>query len=155
MFANGSVAQIRLRVLRLKSIPQKVPSGGRQLHVSGTFKALFRTEGELQADIGIVVSVTPRRNTMQATNRIRNILAVLSIVLAAAALIGATVWTPTKEARLPSPVTKAEAPTPMVGTFTGEFENGVPVYRLPSISVTVSRSAELARMAQEEQLARK
>lgn len=92
---------------------------------------------------------------MQVTNRIRNTLAVLCIVLAAAALIGATVWTPAKEARPASPATKAEAQAPLVGTFTGEFENGVPVYRLPSISVTVSRSAELARMAQEEQLARK
>jgi hypothetical protein len=92
---------------------------------------------------------------MQVTNRIRNALAVLCIVLAAAALIGASVWTPAKEARLASPVTKAETPAPMVGTFTGEFENGVPVYRLPAITVTASRTVELARMAQEEQLARK
>jgi hypothetical protein len=92
---------------------------------------------------------------MQVTNRIRNTVAVLCIVLAAAALIGATVWTPAKTAPATSSVAKTETLTPMVGTFTGEFENGVPVYRLPDITVTVSRSAELARMAQEEQLARK
>jgi flagellar basal body-associated protein FliL len=92
---------------------------------------------------------------MQASNRIRNILAALCVVLVAAALIGATAWTSVKDAPLASPVAKAEAPAPIVGTFTGEFENGVPVYRLPAITVTVSRTVELARMAQEEQLARK
>jgi hypothetical protein len=36
---------------------------------------------------------------------------------------------------------------------TGEFVNGVPVYRLPSVNVTASRKAELAKMAQEEAVA--
>jgi hypothetical protein len=43
----------------------------------------------------------------------------------------------------------------MVGTPTGEFDHGVPVYRLPSVTVTASRSAEMARMAREEQFAAK
>ena len=43
----------------------------------------------------------------------------------------------------------------MVGVPTGEFANGVPVYRLPSITVTASQSAELAKMAQEESVAMK
>jgi hypothetical protein len=101
---------------------------------------------------------------MQATNRI---FAVLGIVLVAAALIGATVWTPGYVAPdvslwIPghvapdvSPVTRTESPAPMVGTLTDEFENGVPVYRLPAITVTTSRSVELARIAREEQFARR
>jgi hypothetical protein len=125
------------------------------MHVSGTFKARLRTEGGLQADIGIVVNVTPRRNAMQATNRISNTLAALVIVLVAAALIGATVWTPAKNAPATSPMAKAETLAPMAGTFTGEYENGVPVHRLPSITITTSRSVELAKIAQEEQVARK
>jgi flagellar basal body-associated protein FliL len=92
---------------------------------------------------------------MQATNRSRNIIVALAIVLTAAALIGATVWTPAKEAPVVSPVAKTETLAPMVGTFTGKFDNGVPVYRLTSVTVTASRSAELAKMAREEQLARK
>ena len=92
---------------------------------------------------------------MQATNRIRNILAALCIVLVAAALIGATVWTSAKEAPVVSPVAKTEMPAPMVGTFTGEFQNGVPVYRLPAITATASRSAELVEMAREAQFAAK
>jgi hypothetical protein len=80
---------------------------------------------------------------MQATNRVRNILAALFIVVVAATLIGATVWTPAREAPVAAPVVKTKALAPLVGTFTGEFDNGVPVYRLPSITITTSRSAEL------------
>ena len=84
---------------------------------------------------------------MQTPNRIF----VLAIVLVAAALIGATVWT---SVPVVPPVAKTELPAPMVGTFTGEYERGVPVYRLPAVTVSVSR-VEPARMAQEEQFARK
>jgi len=42
----------------------------------------------------------------------------------------------------------------MVGKFTGEFVNGTPVYRLPSIRVSASRTAELARIEREERLTR-
>ena len=92
---------------------------------------------------------------MQATNRIRNFLAALFILLVAAALLGATVWTPSRDTERAAPSAKGETPAPMVGTFTGEFDHGVPVYRLPSVTITTTRSAELARMAQEEQVARK
>ena len=92
---------------------------------------------------------------MQATNRIRKIVATLSIVLVAAVLIGASAWHPAKVTPMGSPVAKLAIPAQMVGVATGEFENGVPVYRLPSIAVTVSRSEALARMAHEEQLAAK
>jgi hypothetical protein len=92
---------------------------------------------------------------MQATSRTRNILAALVIVLVAATLIGATAWTPTRQAPVAAPVGKVDTPAPLVGTFTGEFHNGAPVYRFPTITVTASRSAELAMMAQEEQFAMK
>jgi hypothetical protein len=41
----------------------------------------------------------------------------------------------------------------VVGVRTGEYENGVPVYRLPTVTVSVSRSEELAKMAREEPVA--
>jgi hypothetical protein len=50
--------------------------------------------------------------------------------------------------------TNAQALGPLVGTFTGEYVDGVPVYRLPGVNVSVSRKAELARMEREERLAR-
>ena len=40
----------------------------------------------------------------------------------------------------------------MVGQFTGKLINGAPVYRLPSIVVSASRKAELARTEREERL---
>ena len=49
-------------------------------------------------------------------------------------------------------VTQAE-PAPMAGSFTGEYVEGVPVYRLPSVNVAVSRTAELARIQREDRLA--
>jgi len=84
---------------------------------------------------------------MQATKRIRMILTALFVALAVVTLIGATVWTPGGQGPSASPVSGAAAPAPMVGTFTGEFDNGAPVYRLPSISVTASRSEALAAPA--------
>jgi hypothetical protein len=90
---------------------------------------------------------------MQATNRTR--VAALSTALAATFLIAAATLTPAKEAPRAAPVAKVEAQVPMVGMFTGEFDNGVPVYRLPPIIVTSSRSAELAKMVREEQFAMK
>ncbi len=92
---------------------------------------------------------------MHASNLIRSILATLCIVLAAAALIGATVWTTVQLAPVMSPVATTDSPAPMVGTLTDEFESGIPVYRLPAIAVTASQSVELARMAREEQFARR
>ena len=76
---------------------------------------------------------------MQAKSLVRNLIAALSIVLVATALIGAT-WYSAKV--LPTAM-------PMVGVPTGEFQNGVAVHRLPSITVTASRSEELAKMARE------
>jgi hypothetical protein len=92
---------------------------------------------------------------MQATSRTRSILAALVIVLVAATLIGATTWTPARQAPVPALAAKFDAPVPLVGTFTGKFDNGAPVYSLPPIAVTASRSAELAKMAQEEPFAMK
>jgi len=47
----------------------------------------------------------------------------------------------------------APATAPMIGTFTGEYENGVAVYRLPPIAITADRKTEMAKMAREDRLA--
>jgi hypothetical protein len=44
------------------------------------------------------------------------------------------------------------AQEPMVGQFTGRLINGAPVYRLPSIRVSASRTAELAKIERDERL---
>ena len=76
---------------------------------------------------------------MQASNLVRKLIAALSILLVATALIGATWYS----------AHGIPAAAPVVGVPTGEFVNGVAVHRLPSITVTASRSEELARMAGE------
>ena len=45
-------------------------------------------------------------------------------------------------------------PQPAPGAFTGTCVNGAPVYRMPAISVSASRSVEVARIEQEDQRAR-
>jgi len=92
---------------------------------------------------------------MQATNRIRKILTALFAVLVAIALIGAATWHPTREQAPASPVVGSSVPAPLIGVATGEYQNGAPVYRMPSIAVTVRRSEVLARMAREDALAMK
>jgi len=91
---------------------------------------------------------------MQATNRIRIAAAVLSVVIAAP-LMGAVDKTPAKSTSVPAPAARSEAVTPVVGVATGEFQNGVPVYRLPAVAVTETRSHALARIAREDALAMK
>lgn len=72
------------------------------------------------------------------TKTARRAVAATLVAIAAAAVL----WHPADK-----------APVPVVGVATGEYVNGTPVYRLPSVNVTVSRSAELAKIAREEALA--
>jgi hypothetical protein len=90
---------------------------------------------------------------MQATNRTRISLAALATVLVATALIAGVTRALTREAPGAPAVATSATAAPGGGTPTGEFENGIPVYRLPAIEVVASRRAELARMAKEAQLA--
>jgi hypothetical protein len=92
---------------------------------------------------------------MQATKRIRKIVIALSAVLVAAALTSAAAWHPAREIPARAPVTAPTVQAPVIGVATGEYQNGAPVYRMPSIAVTVSRSEVLARMAREDALALK
>jgi len=46
------------------------------------------------------------------------------------------------------------SPQPVPGAFTGTCVSGAPVCRMPAISVSASRSVEMARIEQEDQRAR-
>ena len=61
-----------------------------------------------------------------------------TLTLASAAEMGAPKASPTMTSR-----------APIVAIATGKSVDGAPVYRLPPITVTVSRRAELAKMEQE------
>jgi hypothetical protein len=91
---------------------------------------------------------------MQATNRVRIATAVLSILIAAL-LMGAVNRNTAKSPAAPAPVAQSPAVAPMMGVATGEFQNGVPIYRLPTVTVTETRGQALARFAREDALAMK
>jgi hypothetical protein len=44
--------------------------------------------------------------------------------------------------------------TPNVGTFTGTFTNGMPIYQLPPVNVIAHRKVEAAKVEREEREAR-
>jgi hypothetical protein len=92
---------------------------------------------------------------MQARNLTRIAAVTFLTSLAAGVVVATTMLSPAKAPSTPSNMPIAHVQAPMVGVPTGEMQNGVPVYRLPSVTVAVSRSAELAKMAREEQLASK
>jgi len=52
-----------------------------------------------------------------------------------------------------NPGATAAGPSQPVGTFTGEYVNGVPVYRLAPVTVSMSRAAALAAIEQEDMAA--
>jgi hypothetical protein len=80
---------------------------------------------------------------MQARTLRRALIVVAAFAAIATAAVGAVKLTPTMQW------------TPMVGVATGDIDHGSPVYRLPAVNVTASRSAELAKMAQEDAVAMK
>ena len=77
-----------------------------------------------------------------------------SLALLAAVFIAGAAPAAAAEALAHAPSSSAAIQGQTVGVFTGEFVNGIPIYRLPSISVSANRTAELAKMEREEQLTR-
>ena len=51
------------------------------------------------------------------------------------------------------PTVTTAGPAQQVGTFTGEYANGAPVYRLAPVTVSTSRAAALAAIEQEDRAA--
>ncbi len=91
---------------------------------------------------------------MQTKIRTARLIPTIAAALVAGAVL-ASVMTAPSHGPATTPVAPSVATTaPAVGTPTGELHQGVPVYRLPTIAVTASRSEELAKMAREEALAR-
>jgi hypothetical protein len=84
--------------------------------------------------------------TTQSTIRVSaSLLVIVLIAIGTPAVAAETV---------PQPKDKASIETQSVGVFTGAFVNGMPVYRLPPVSVVAHRKVEEARMAREEREAR-
>ncbi len=87
---------------------------------------------------------------MQTTNSRRTRIAALSSLVIAAAVSAMVVLVP---GQAPTTLSSINAPASMIGVATGATQNGMPVYRLPTVAVTVSRIVELARMDEEDRQA--
>ena len=68
----------------------------------------------------------------------------------AAALAVAVPSTPGAGANADPPAGRARSEVQSVGVFTGEYANGMPVYRFPPVTVVATRTPELRRTACEE-----
>jgi hypothetical protein len=78
-------------------------------------------------------------------------LCLAAFAVALAGLAGSAVVAGTQSA---NDVATTASQQPAPGASTNTELNGVPVYRMPAISVSSSRTVELARIEQEEQGAR-
>ena len=92
---------------------------------------------------------------MKATYLTRTAIAVVSIIVVVSALIGATVLRRSNASAVALPTASSATAAPLTGVPTGEYQNGLPVYRLPPIAVTANRREAVAEMAREESLAMK
>jgi uncharacterized protein YjiS (DUF1127 family) len=84
----------------------------------------------------------------------RRISVQLSTPFLVVALIATVALGSAAEAADLRPASKASAKAQVVGVFTGEYVNGTPVYRLPSVIVVASREVDRARLEREKQSAR-
>ena len=105
-------------------------------------------------DIGAPDSLIARAAARRTAHHQRQIPAQLSASLLAAGLIATTTPAWAAEATFPQPRSVAYAQAPVVGVFTGQLVDGVPVYRLPPVVVVATRKLELAKIEREEQVAR-
>jgi len=115
-----------------------------------------------QADTGTVVLAYQLENAMQTVRLIVTslrskvddtafALCLAAFAIALAGLAGSAVVAGAQPA---NDVAAAARQQPAPGAFTGTDANGVPVYRMPTISVSSSRTVEMARIEQEDKRAR-
>ena len=90
---------------------------------------------------------------MTTTHRRRTQFATVAGIAIAAALVAAATLSPARSALTPANAANSATPAPVAAAATGDYENGLPVYRLPAVTVTASRGAERAKMAQEQRVA--
>jgi hypothetical protein len=82
------------------------------------------------------------------------LIRLIPATLVAVVLIASGAAAMAAETTPPQLASKRSIEAQNVGVFTGTFANGMPLYRLPSISVIGHRKVELAKLKREEQTAR-
>jgi hypothetical protein len=97
-------------------------------------------------------TIAAPRSTTGKTTGIATVIAGVALIGLAAAgayrlvhpVIG-PVWA--GDRTVAAPASETAAPVQGVGVFTGAYENGLPVYRLPPVQVTGNRNSEQSRTA--------
>ena len=137
--------------LRLRLAQRSLLSRWHHYRLQRREARLLEGLGEMNAhllrDIGAPDRLIERAVEIRRASRWREIPFQLSVVLVGIALAGTASPVPAVERVDPRPVGSVHAPREMVGAFTGEFVDGAPVYRFPTVVVGGSRRAEPARSA--------
>ena len=89
---------------------------------------------------------------MQPTDRIYACVGRSIAALAASALIATAALGLAGESETPPSTAKASDTAQMVGVFTGKYVQGIPVYRLPPLTISAKREPELAKTPPEDKL---
>ena len=104
--------------------------------------AINEMDAHLLRDIGAPDQLIARAVERRRASPWREVSLRLSMVLVTIAVIGAVAPPSVAEAAGPQ---KTDAQRQMAGVFTGEFVDGAPVYRFPTVIVAGSRRGEPAR----------
>ena len=154
------------------SLIERVVSGiGKAPHAAGILWALWRGYKSRRRDACAVDAVADMNAHMlrdidahdrliahaaagSDANHRRRIAFQLSMPLLVIALIATATLGAGAEAADSRPTGSAPPGAQLVATFTGEYVNGTPVYRLPRVIVVASRNLERAKLAPEERSAR-
>jgi len=115
-----------------------------------------------QAETGAVVLAYQLENTMQTVrlivaslcSKVDDATFALCLAAFAAALAGLAGSAVVAGTQMANAVAATSSQQPAPGAVTNTDVNGVPVYRMPTISVSSSRTVEMARIEQEDQRAR-
>jgi len=158
--------------LQSRSMTERVLSGvGTALPVASALAALWRNytarrrdaraadaianmNAHMLRDIGADDRLIAHAATRKDADHRRWIAFQLSTPLLVVTLIATAALGASAEAADSQPTGTAPATAQLIGSFTGEYVNGAPVYRLPPVLVVASRKVQQGRLVREEQSAR-
>jgi hypothetical protein len=104
--------------------------------------AINEMNAYLLRDIGASEQLISRAAGRKDAHRWRDVPFGLSVVLLAIAVLGTATPTTAAQAAPMQTMSKGYAQREASGVFTGQFVDGLPVYRFPSVTVTGSQKAE-------------
>ncbi|HEY2967481.1 MAG TPA: hypothetical protein VGK75_03855 [Casimicrobiaceae bacterium] len=153
----------------LLSLTERIVSGvGKAVHAAGALwgnytarrrdaravDAIADMNAHMLRDIGAHDRLIAHAAARKDADHRRRIAFQLSTPLLVVTLIAAVTLGAAAEAADSRPTGTAPATAQLIGSFTGEYVNGAPVYRLPSVIVVASRKVERVKLEREERSTR-